>query len=121
MAFMNQERKKALAPRIKTVLKKYGMKGTIAVRHHSTLILNIKSGRIDFSKFDEENRGYINVNVYWINEHFDGVARDFLLELHAAMMVGNHDRSDSMTDYFDVGWYTDINIGDYDKPYQLVV
>jgi len=25
-----------------------------------------------------------------------------------------------MTDYFDVGWYNDIRIGDWNKPYQMV-
>jgi hypothetical protein len=36
------------------------------------------------------------------------------------MMVGNHDRSDIQSDYFDVGWYVDINIGRWNKPYALV-
>ena len=140
MAYMNQERKKELAPGIKVVLKKYGMKGTIATRHRSTLVVNIKSGRMDVignycqnmkdSHFRNEqekeesirrfiNDGYIGVNVYWIDKHYTGEVRDFLNELHAAMMVGNWNNSDVMTDYFDVGWYTDINIGQWDKPYVL--
>ena len=48
MAYMSQERKQSLAPAIKAVLKKYGVKGTLAVNNHSTLVLNIKSGSIDF-------------------------------------------------------------------------
>ena len=48
MAYMSQERKQNLAPAIKAVLKKYGVKATIAVRNHSTLVVNIKSGSIDF-------------------------------------------------------------------------
>jgi hypothetical protein len=35
------------------------------------------------------------------------------------MVVGNHDRSDSMTDYFDVGWYISINVGKWNKPYEM--
>ena len=35
------------------------------------------------------------------------------------MMVGNHNNSDISTDYFDVGWYIDINIGKWDKPYEV--
>ena len=34
MAYVSQEKKKQLAPAIKAVLKKYGMKGSIAVRHN---------------------------------------------------------------------------------------
>ena len=48
MAFMSQKKKAFLAPGIRAVLKKYGIKGTIAVRHHSTLVVNLKSGNIDF-------------------------------------------------------------------------
>ena len=43
MAYMNQNLKAELAPGIKAVLKKYGMKGSIAVRHNMTLVVNIKS------------------------------------------------------------------------------
>ena len=31
------------------------------------------------------------------------------------MNVGNHDNSDPMTDYFDVGWYISVNLGRWDK------
>ena len=59
----------------------------------------------------------VDVNPYWFKEHFSGVAKSFLLELFQAMNKGNHDNSDIMTDYFDVGWYVDVNIGKWDKPY----
>ena len=36
------------------------------------------------------------------------------------MDVGNYDNSDVQTDYFDTGWYIDINIGSWDKPYTVV-
>ena len=52
MAYMSQDKKKELAPLIKKVCKKYGVKATLSVRHHSTLVLNIKSGGVDFIKYD---------------------------------------------------------------------
>lgn len=146
MAFMNQERKKSLAPKIKEILKKYGLKGSLSVNNYSTLVLTIKSGKVDFIEnrincIDEviKNRGFdeyeldclksnraiieknknFNVNVYWINEEYYGKSTSILKELHDAMMVGNHDNSDVQTDYFDIGWYTDIQIGSYGKPYVL--
>lgn len=134
MAYMSQERKAQLAPAIKEILRKYKIKGTIAVRHHSTLVLNIKSGVIDFIGNSNEvcarhpryndrpmqpSKDHIDVNPYWYKEHFDGKALDFLNELMPAMNVGNHDRSDIQTDYFDVGWYVDVNIGNWNKPYIL--
>ena len=111
MAYVSKETKAKLAPSIKKVLAKYGMKGTLAVNHHATLVCNLKSGPIDF--------GTDSVNTYRIGDHFEGVAKEFLLKLKDAMMVGNHDRSDSMTDYFDVGWYIGINIGKWNKPYEM--
>jgi len=48
MAYMSQEKKAKLAPAIKTILKKHGVKGSIAVRNHSTLVVNISKGSIDF-------------------------------------------------------------------------
>lgn len=61
----------------------------------------------------------LNINTYHLESMFFWIALDFLLELRAAMMKWNHDNSDAMTDYFDVGWYIDINIGNYEKDYIL--
>jgi hypothetical protein len=48
MAYMNQEKKAKIAAKIKPLLKRYGLKGSLAVRNHSTIVLNLKSGKIDF-------------------------------------------------------------------------
>lgn len=135
MAYMNQEHKAKLAPAIKSVLKKYGMKGSIGVSNHSTLVVNVKSGKLDVLQnwFDDATKNgplnmygdviqkptHIQVNEYWISEQYTGTVKDFLLELKEAMNVGNWDKSDIQTDYFNVGWYLSINIGKWDKPYQL--
>ncbi len=115
MAYVSQELKKELAPKIKEILKKFKMKGSISVRHHSTLVVTIKSGVLDL--LDDTNDSYSSVNVYHIDSHFKNENKKFLSELLEAMMIGNHNRSDIMSDYFDVGWYTDIEIGKWDKPY----
>lgn len=134
MAYISQEKKTALASGIKAVLKKYGMKGTIATRNHSTLICNVSSGPLDIigNMFDlavarpdshysrnPTRPSHIQVNTHWIRDNYTGVVKEFVQELKDAMDIGNHDRSDIQTDYFDVGWYIDINIGKWDKPYQL--
>jgi hypothetical protein len=122
MAYMSQERKKELAPGIRAVLKKYGVKGTIAVNNHSTLVVNLREGRIDFENSLNRERNpdasfHYQVNTYWLEDHWTGDALSFLQELKEAMNIGNFDKSDIMTDYFHVGWYTDINIGRWDRPY----
>jgi hypothetical protein len=123
MAYMSQERKKELAPKIKEILKGYGLKGSLSVRHHSTLVLNISQGGIDFIAEHingaEITNGYIQVNPFYKN-HFNGIAQKAIGRLIDAMNIGNHDNSNSQIDYFDVGWYIDINIGSWDKPYKLI-
>ena len=139
MAFMNQERKKLLAPGIKSVLKRYGMKGSIGVDHYSSLVVNLKSGPLDLIGNCNEvcekrysngscpswspHEGYMSINEYWFEEHFSGVFQAFVKELIDAMMackeIQNHNRSDIQTDYFDVGWYIEINVGKWDKDYIL--
>lgn len=136
MAYMSQEKKAKIAPKVKALLKQYGLKGSLSVRTHSTLCLKITQGSIDFVKnfndkiatmpgYDSHNalsatRTSIDVNPYHYQNHFTGTARAFLIKLFDAMNDGNHDRSDSMTDYFDVGWYVDVNIGTWNAPYALV-
>jgi hypothetical protein len=134
---MNQERKAKLAPAIKAHCAKYGMKASIGVRHHSTLVVNIKSGKLDLCQnyydtcHDNYTRRYPNhdpmtlpnhmqVNPYWAHEHFTGKCREFIVGLLDLMNIGNHDNSDAQIDYFDVGWYRDVNVGAWNKPYQVV-
>lgn len=134
MAYMSQERKAQIAPAVKAICKKYGVKASLAVSNHSTLVLNVKQGDIDFIgnynktvdarpggfRNGSEAKDSIQVNTYWYHEHFSGKAKKFLQEVLAEMGKGNHDNSDIQTDYFDVGWYVDVNIGKWNQPYALV-
>jgi len=134
MAYMSQERKAQIAPSVKAICKKYGVKASLSVRNHSTLALTVTQGDIDFIKNFNDVCGkndtykvrqpvtnnYLSVNPYHYRNHFTDRALKFLTEVHTAMMQGNHDRSDIQSDYFDVGWYVDINIGRWDRPYALV-
>jgi hypothetical protein len=139
MAYMSQERKQQRAPIIKAILKKYGVKGSLSVRNHSTLVLNIKSGKIDFienfiqtdgighgRKMDQSQIDYIrknkslDVNPYWYQEHYTGDAKDFLKEVLDAMYGDDYfDESDAQVDYFHCSHYVDVNIGRWNKPYTL--
>lgn len=108
MAYMNVEKKNKLAPGIKKVLAEYGMKGTLA-KDRFTLKVNLKSGPIDF--------GTDSVNEYHIEKHFDGVAKEFLLKLKDAMLVGRPPFRYHLQD--GIGWYIKINIGKWDKAYEV--
>jgi hypothetical protein len=122
MAYVSKQDKARLAPGIKAVLKKYDMKGSISVRHHSTLVVKVKSGHIDFSDYMRGPDQFIDVNVYWIDSHYGGVARNFLNELLGACQGDRYFcNDDSMTDYFHRSHYIDIMIGSaWNKPYTFM-
>lgn len=135
MAYMSQERKKSFAPAIKALCKKYGFKHTLSVEHHSTIQLNLWSGKYDLVKLHndhakiEHDRRWPESEFYpseyfevqrYCREWFEGDVKEFFEEAFKILNKGNHDNSDIMTDYFDVGWYVDINIGKWNKPYKFI-
>ena len=114
MAYMNQQRKAERMPAIKAVFKKYGIKGSVSVRNHMSLVATLQSGPIDF--FAQTD--HYQVNPYWIEENWEGAARDCLLELKAALLGDDYfDHSDAQVDYFHCSHYIDINLGRWNKPY----
>ena len=124
MAYMSQEHKAKLAPTIKAICKKYGIKATLSVRNHMSLVLTVKQGNIDFYSdmaLEGANRKFhIQVNPYHYQSHFTGRARDFLSEVIPAMYGPDYfDESDAQTDYFHCSHYIDVNIGRWDQPYAL--
>ena len=124
MAYVSQELKAKIAPQVKAILKKYKVKGSLAVNHHSTLVLNIKEGALDMYKdygnTEDAAKFGIQVNPYWYQDHFDGKTKAFLSEVIPALNAGNWDKSDIQSDYFNVGWYISVNIGNWKKPYAKV-
>lgn len=139
MAYITQEMKRELAPGINKVLKKYGCKGSISTPHRNSLCVTISQGPIDFiGKANKQGKehsewtgrtfypieGSYQENPYRYADNYDGPldqADEFLNELRDAMrgtLYYNND--DIMTDYFDSAYFMSINIGKWDKPYQLI-
>lgn len=138
MAYMNQERKAKIAARLKAVVPK-GWKYTLAVRHHSSIVFNLKEAPVDLLQdyfevakqralfrmdVDPQKPQNLDVNPYWYKEHFSPEVAAQLTPIFDALNLrgdegANHDNSDIMTDYFDVGWYVDFNIGQWDKPFKV--
>ena len=130
---MNQERKQKISNALKPILAKYGMKGTLKCRQHA-ISLTLRQGPIDFIgdlnesrngrlgvAKDEMRKHYeLQVNQYWIDEHYTGVSLEFLKQVKDAMQAGDwYDNSDAQIDYFDTAYYYDINVGSWNKPYTL--
>jgi len=139
MAYMSQERKKEIAKNVKAVAKSYGFSGrdiTVGVQHHSSLVVNIFKGPLDFiGDINAHNRnvaqqcgeqvrsttGNYQVNPYWCEEHaVDPTIKRFFGDLLAAIKsTGYYNNSDAMTDYFDHDFYIDINVGKWDRDYEF--
>ena len=134
MAYMNQERKQKIAQTLKPILAKYKVKGSLSVRNHMSIVLTLKSGVIDFignsnrvcgndfyqvqRGFKPTTSGYDQVNPYWFQDHYDGDAKAFLTEAFKALKSADwYDESDAMTDYFNIAYYVDVNIGKWNAPY----
>ena len=121
MAYMTQQMKKELAPGIKKVLNKYGMKASLGVRHHSTLVVRIKKGKLDLVNDSVNGKLWYQINPYRFERDFTGKSKQFFDELIAAMKGTQwYDRSDTMTDYFDIAYYIDILAGDWSASYEKI-
>ena len=137
MAYMNQTKKQTIASKVKPILAKYGMKGSLSVRNHSTIVLKLTSGPIDFigdlttqrqfgyvsyelNKDEMRKRYELSINPYWYHEHYTGTALAFLSEIIPAMKSADwYDDSDAQVDYFNTAYYYDVNVGSWNKPYTL--
>lgn len=135
MAYMNQEKKSIIKAAMDRVLKARGFKYSLRVDNHMAITCTIQSGPVDFLNARKINpqdvingtpierglrSGYAQVNLYWLDDHYSGQALQILQECAQALQAaGYYDRSDAMTDYFDTAYYMHLNIGAWDKPYQL--
>ena len=96
------------------------MKGTISINNHSSLVVTVQSGVLDFTDHFSHGDGHIQVNTYHIDSWYSGTIKKFLSELLKAMKGTKwYNKSDAMVDYFDIAYYMDINIGKWNKPYVL--
>lgn len=126
MAYMNQEKKAVIKANLDKVLKPLGVKFTLRVSNHMAITCTIKSAPWDMladrtsESLSQFERDHAQVNPYWFESHYRGKTRDVLQDVIDAIRSADYyDRSDAMVDYFDTAYYFHINIGDYDKPFQV--
>jgi len=104
----------------------------LSIDHHSTIVLTIASGKIDFiGNYNKVVGGKhhenftpvtddMSINPYWFHEHFDGAAKEFLTKAIKELKgEGWFDNSDIMTDYFHVKHYVNVKVGKWNRPYVL--
>ena len=115
MAYITAEQTKAL--KIELSKKFPNLKISVRNDHYSVADISITEGNIDFSDILEGHDGYRQCNGS--PDHYGKHSKLFGEILDIAHR-GNHDNSDIMTDYFDVGWYVHLNVGKWDKPYTYI-
>lgn len=123
MAYVNQEKKAKIAAALKIVVPK-DWKYSLAVRHHSTIVMTIRTAPIDLlkiacEKYENPDREYTEINNYHLDHHFEGELRDTFEKIITALNQDNFNKSDSQSDYFHVGHYVNLRIGAYDKPFTV--
>jgi hypothetical protein len=132
MAYMNQDKKKVIKANLDKVLKPLGIKYSLRVENHMAINCTIKSGSVDFiGNFKAKNggkfalttdKGYIQVNQFWFHDHFDDESKEIIGSVVDALKSADYyDRSDAQVDYFDTAYYMHLNIGNWDKPYKLIL
>jgi len=123
MAYITKEQVAA----IRTALKKEFPKFVFSVvrDHHSSVTVSIMKGEVDFD-------GIRQVNTYHTyKEELEQCYCDYDInnQPFAAMFnkmikimkgQGWYDKSDAMTDYFNTAYYMSLNVGKWDKPYEIV-
>ena len=124
MAYVDQAKKQKIAAELKKVVPQ-GWKYSLAVNHHSTIVMTIASAPFDLigafnesEYFDPKTATDISVNPYHFRSHMhDQCIADIFEKFFDALNTDNFDKSDIMTDYFHVGHYVTLNIGRWNKPF----
>lgn len=90
--------------------------------------VTIKSGSVNFEDILGDN-GYCQINQYHTHMYgkHQGLFDKIVEVIKTAPLKGEgfhkskgwYDNSNSMIDYFDTAYYFHINLGDWNKPYQL--
>jgi hypothetical protein len=139
MAYVTKEIITKARTALKALNKEYGVKATLSGKGGLCLNLTIAEGSIDFlNNYCETiaskrihrdveqiiawvklEQG-IQINHYYIEDAFTGIALEYLQKAKAIMLVDHWDESDSQSDYFHCAYYIDMRVGSYNKGYRLV-
>jgi hypothetical protein len=96
--------------------RRQGWKFSVTLDNHSSVNVAVMEAPVTFLP---EGDGY-SVNYRWLGQRgheYDNV--EILKRIVAIANKTNYDRSEPMTDYFDVGFYFDLSVGKWDKPFQV--
>lgn len=124
MAYISQEMKQKIASRLKEEFPKWSFR--LKIYHHHKIRVSIVRADVDFLEIAKQNQANMrrtvssNMEVYGNLQSYFGNNQEAIEKMQKVIdhvnLVGdekdaNFDKSDSMTDYFHVGYYTSICVG----------
>lgn len=138
MAWVQKETIDKVRAALKVLNKGYGMKTSVSGTNSSSLKVRIVSGKLDLignyietvgaanvmRDYEEvakyiKRTGYIQVNHYWLETNYTGTTLEYLEKVKVIMAVDHWDKSDIQSDYFHCAYYMNIDIGKWDKGYEV--
>jgi hypothetical protein len=127
MAYISAEEVREIRKELKKEFPKY--KFSVRKRQHSVSV-NILKSDIEFrSQFRDPTEKYSPVNQYFIDTNWNPRGAKFLKKVLKIIKTAPgkavdgqewFDDSDIMTDYFHTAFYIDLQIGTWEKPYELI-
>jgi hypothetical protein len=133
---MNQEKKAVIKAALDKALKGTGVKFSLSVDNHTSIRCTVKSAPIDlianmndvcrvapganrYGPYKDET-DYVQINPYWYKEHFSGKALQLVDKIVKAMYSADYyNNTDSSIDYFDCAYYISVNLGKWNKPFEV--
>ena len=132
MAYLNAKDVEAIRKELKEAFPEF--KFGVRKRDCMAVAVTVKSGPTDFASIfkDEyaQKRQYAQINTYHLDSFYGEHAEFFakivkIIKTAPARGEGYHkgtgyyNNSDAMIDYFDTAYYIDVNVGAWDKPYEV--
>jgi hypothetical protein len=115
MAYISKEQVKETRDKLKTLK---GCKFSVTRTHYSSINVSILTALIELRNNIE--RDCEQVNQYHIDSRDNKDSIEFLNTVHDIVNEGNYNNSDAQSDYFDVGFYVNISIGMWNKPFRVI-
>lgn len=123
MAYVSKEKKAKIAAALKAVMPA-DWKYSLAVENCTAIRMTIRSAPFNIieSYMGKANvrDAYVQVNEFWLDRDWAEPVLSVLQKAAAALNTDNHNNSDIMTDYVNVGHYVNLHIGAWNKPFQVI-
>jgi hypothetical protein len=118
MAYISTEEVAAIREELQQVFPRK-QSWIISVRRENYSSVNIVIKQSPIELREDPSKAYETINHYFIEKKQNKVAGELLQIMYDISNKNNYDRSDTQSDYFDVGFYFSMSIGSWDKTFKV--